>query len=209
MSPPPLLLDLDGVLVDSAAVHAAAWQSLFEPFGIAFGPDRYAAEANGRSRGDVIRAVLGERTDHQALMDRKANLVVRILNGDGCPEVPGARAFLEAAHRRGCPLAIATASRMPRPFLAAAGLEDLVEIIVDRSMVSRGKPAPDAYLLAAERLGVDPRDAWVVEDSPTGLAAARAAGCHTIGITTNHPRSALNAEHVVDELRQVWPAILR
>lgn len=206
---PAFLLDLDGVLVDSAPVHAAAWRALFAPFGVDFGPDRYAAEANGRSRGDVIRAVLGERADHEALMRRKAELVRDHLDAHGCPEVPGAGAFLRTLRERGHPFAVATASRMPEDFLRAAGLDALVDVIADRTMVEHGKPAPDVFLLAAYRLGVDPARCVVVEDSPAGLAAARTAGCHTVGITTNHSAAELDADLIVSMLDEVLPAITR
>lgn len=196
---PPLaaLLDLDGVLVDSAPVHQAAWSALFAEQGVPFGPERYRAEACGRSRADVIRSVLGDRPDHDALMRRKAALVHTILERDGCPEIPGARAFLQALHGRGLPLSVATASRMPRPFLAAAGLADLIPVIADRNDVPHGKPAPDVYLHAAALLGVPAPRCFAVEDSPTGVQAARAAGAFTVAITTNHPADHLTDAHVV------------
>lgn len=197
------LLDLDGVLVDSAAVHAAAWRTLFAPFGVDFDRSRYDAEANGRSRGDVIRAVLGAREDHDALMRRKAELVTAHLEAHGCPQIPGASSLITGLQARGLPVAVATASRMPGPFLRAAGLADRLDVIADRTMVAHGKPAPDVFLLAASRLGVEPRDCVVVEDSPTGLRAARAAGCTTVGITTNHSADQLDADVIIDRLEQV------
>jgi len=199
-----LLLDLDGVLVDSTRVHAAAWQALFAPLGVEFGWDRYRTQANGRSRGDVIRAILGPRPDHEQLMRRKAELVRDLLRERGCPTVPGARQLLQTARARGIPTAIATASRMPGPFLHAAGLADVAPMTVDRTHVDHGKPAPDVYLLAAARLGVDPHRCLVVEDSPAGLRAGRAAGCVTVGITTHHPAAQLDADHVIDHLEQIW-----
>ena len=201
--PDAFLLDLDGVLVDSQAVHAAAWEALFAPFGIDFGRDRYTAEANGRSRGDVIRAVLGERPDHDTLMRRKAELVQAHLQAHGCPEVPGASTLLRALRTRGIPFAVATALRMPGPFLRASGLAPLVDVVADRTMVARGKPSPDVFLLAASKLGVPPASCVVVEDSPSGLQAARAAGCRTVGITTNHPAEELTADAIVTGLDQV------
>lgn len=200
-SAPPLaaLLDLDGVLVDSAAVHQAAWTALFAAQGIDFGPARYRAEACGHSRADVIRSVLGARPDHESLMRRKADLVYAILDRDGCPAIPGARALLEALHARGLPLSVATASRMPGPFLTAAGLADLVPVVVDRNDVPHGKPAPDVYLRAAALLDVPAPRCFAVEDSPTGVTAARAAGAFTVAVTTNHPAEDLTAADAIVE----------
>ncbi len=204
-----ILFDLDGVLVDSAPVHHAAWAALFAPFGIDFTPARYRAEASGRSRGDVIRAILGPRPDHDALMAKKAALVEAHLTAHGCPVVPGAPTLLEAVARRGLPMAVATASRMPEPFLRAAGLAGRFEVVVDRTQIARGKPAPDVYLEAARRLGVAPDRCLAIEDSPPGLAAARAAGCRTVGLTSNHPRQALHADGILDHLDEVIPLLDR
>lgn len=204
MTPCPLLLDMDGVLVHSASVHARAWERLFSTCNVSFPMTRYWTEANGRSRADVIRAVLGDRPDHDALMKQKAALVMDVLDSEGCPQVPGAAQFLKRARASGHPIAVATASRMPGPFLHAAGLSHLVDVVCDRTMVDRGKPAPDVYLLAAKRLGVDPNTAWAIEDSPPGIRAAQAAGCRVIGLTTNHPASALTADAVVNRLVEAW-----
>ena len=155
----------------------------------------------------MIRAVLGHRSDHQALMARKAALVQERLDLSGCPVVEGARALLVEARSRRIPLAIATASRMPHALVQAAGLKTLApDVVVDRNMVDRGKPWPDVYKLAAKMLGVSPARCLVVEDSPAGLRAGRAAGCITVALTTTHPRADLQtqSDHVIDHLSQLW-----
>jgi HAD superfamily hydrolase (TIGR01509 family) len=196
------------VLVDSGPVHQAAWRALFAPFGQDFGPDRYVAEAAGRSRDAVITAVLGPDVDLPGLMERKAALVRERLAQGGASPIPGAATLLREAPRRGLALAIATSSRMPEAFLAAAGLDGLVPIIVDRDDVSAGKPAPDLFLEAARRLGLPPAACVVVEDAMVGIHAAHAAGCRVIALTTTATRADLvDADCIIDKLEQLWEAL--
>lgn len=205
---PALLLDMDGVLVDSTHVHLKAWQALFAPFGVAFSARRFQAEALGVSRDTVIRRVLGDGADLPVLMARKAALVHEILASEGCPTIAGARTFLEQARRRKMDVCLATSSRMPAPFLDAAGLTDLVPMRVDRTDVARGKPAPDVFLEAARRLGRAPSACVVVEDSPAGVHAGNTAGCRVVAITTNHqPETLRGADRVVSRLEEVWAFI--
>lgn len=200
-----LLLDMDGVLVDSRAVHFDAWARLFAEQGIDFGADRFEAEAVGRSREAVIRSVLGQREDRAALMARKAEIVHEILAREGCPAMPGVHELLDEAQRRSLPVAVATASLMPQPFLDAAGLGARLPVVRHRGDVARGKPAPDVFLAAAQALGVPASSCVAVEDSPTGLLAAKAAGCYTIAVpTTTSPEHLTRADAVIPHLRDLW-----
>jgi sugar-phosphatase len=203
-----LLLDMDGVLLDSNAVHFAAWKQLLGEQGLDLDAAVYAAEIVGRSRDDVIRALLGARPDLAALMARKERLVQVLLDRDGCPPMPGAVAVLDEAERRGVPVAVATASRMSAPFLAAAGLLGRLPVIRDRNDVTRGKPAPDVYLAAAAALDVPATACVAVEDSPSGLAAARASGAFTVAIPTTHELGALaDADLHLATLEALWPTL--
>lgn len=203
-----LLLDMDGVLVDSQAVHREAWAALFREQGVDFGPTRFRDEAAGRSRDDILRAVLGQRSDLPALMARKAALVDERIASGGCGAMPGARDLIEEARRRGLPIAVATASRMPEPFLRAAGLAELLPIVRHRGDVARGKPAPDVYLAAAAALDLPCTACIAVEDSPSGIDAARAAGCFTLAIPTTHDPTELNdADVVIAELTELWSLV--
>ena len=187
-TPRAVLFDLDGVVVDSGPAHAAAWTALFAEQGVEFTADDYATRASGRSRDEVIREVLGERSDHDELMARKAALMAQV---PVLPTLPGTLAFIDALH---LPFAIATSSRIPRVLLARAGLEGRFPVIVGRADVARGKPAPDVFLEAARQLGVDPVDSLVIEDAPAGIEAGLAAGCTVVGLGD---RAHLQRAHVV------------
>jgi sugar-phosphatase len=177
-----VISDLDGVLVDSAAATSRAWRR----WGIRRGLDGAAIQA--RNHGRPARAVVAE---HIAAADVDADAA--FLLGEEVRDTRGVVAFPGAAGVLALPVvAIATSCTMPlaRARLAAAGLP-LPDVLVTADQVASGKPAPDSYLLAAERLGADPADCLVLEDAPAGAAAGRAAGMTVWAVTTTHAPAAL------------------
>lgn len=194
-----LLLDLDGVLVDSQPAHLWAWTELLRGEGVAFSAADYRRVGAGRPREAVIQAMLGAVApeEHERLMRLKAALVERYVSEHGLEPIPGALDFVCRARGSRVPVAVATSSRAPALLLGAIGATHHFEVVVDRTMVTRGKPWPDLYLLAARRLGADPHGCWVVEDAPAGVEAGLAAGCHVLAVTTTHQRDALSRAHLV------------
>jgi sugar-phosphatase len=183
-----VLSDLDGVLVDSIGTAGRAWAA----WGARHGIDGAALmEANhGRPARDVIAEVVdGDAVEEGVVAVREAE----IADAEGQSALPGAADVL------GLPVvAVVTSCELPLALarLRGAGLP-VPEVLVTSDMVSHGKPAPDAYLLAAERLGVDPADCVVLEDAPSGVAAGRAAGMVVWAVTTTHGRGDLRDAHRV------------
>jgi beta-phosphoglucomutase family hydrolase len=201
------LFDLDGVLTDTASVHAAAWKEAFDgyllaranesqtpfvPFDIATDYPRYV---DGKPRADGVRDFLDSRGIHLAegtpddlpdadtvlgLGNRKNVVVLRRIHDDGVTVYEGSRAYLHAAADAGLRRAVVSSSANTASVLHITGLEDLIEERVDGATIVRehlaGKPAPDTFLLAARRLGVDPANAAVFEDALAGVQAGRAGG---------------------------------
>ncbi|HIZ98183.1 MAG TPA: HAD-IA family hydrolase, partial [Candidatus Janibacter merdipullorum] len=121
---------------------------------------------------------------------------------DDVVALPGVLAAV--ADLAGAPIAVATSATrgLAEVRLAAAGVE--IDEVVTIDDVERGKPHPDPFLLAAERLGVDPADCLVCEDAPSGVAAAKAAGCAVLAVTTTSEADALSgADLVVESLAEV------
>lgn len=202
-----VLFDLDGVVVDSSQAHAHAWRALFAERGVDFGPERYVAEAAGRPRESVIRAVLGELApdEHAWAMARKVEHVRDWLTHNTIPTLPGTPAFVDALDAAGIPYAIATSSRTPELLLRGAGLAGRFEVIVHRGLVAHGKPHPDLFVEAARRLDVPPEAAVVFEDAVVGVQAARAAGCPVIGLAPGVVPEGLHAaDRVVERLDIAW-----
>jgi mannitol-1-/sugar-/sorbitol-6-phosphatase len=183
-----VISDLDGVLVDSAAATTRAWAAWGERHGL----DGAAIQA--ANHGRPARDVVAEHVPAE-LVDAEAALLLEAEIAD----TRGLVAFAGAAAVMALPVvAVATSCtlRLARARLRATGLREPA-VLVTADQVARGKPAPDPYLLAASRLGVDPADCLVLEDAPSGIAAAVAAGMTVWAVTTTHGVAALGEAHRV------------
>jgi sugar-phosphatase len=186
MSFAAVISDLDGVLVDSAAATSRAWAR----WGARHGLDGAAIQAGNHGR--PARDVVAEHVRAHTLEDEAAFLVdAEVGDTDGVLAFPGAAGVLALPV-----VAIATSCVLPLAHarLLAAGLT-IPDVLVSSDQVARGKPAPDAYLLAAERLGADPAACLVLEDAPSGVAAGRAAGMTVWAVTTTHAPGELGEAH--------------
>ena len=191
-----VLFDFDGTLANSmASMHRA-----YALWAVEYGVDlETLRQYTGRPAEAVARALLppdiapaaGRRIDELEVSDT-----------EGVVALPGAADAFAAipTHRRAIATSCTTALLDAR--LAATGLPR-PEVIVTRDQVERGKPAPDSFLLAAERLGVDPARCLVCEDAPAGVAAARAAGMPVLGVLTEHRAEELAADWAVQSLADV------
>jgi HAD superfamily hydrolase (TIGR01509 family) len=186
MGPPSAcLFDLDGLLLDTEPLHAQAWCEAAAHFGRQLSAAE-VRELRGRRRTDCgqlvrswIAAATGTPPSLEALLAVRQPIAETLL--DSAPPMPGAPELLRRCHDLGIPMALATSSSRaavdrkasPHPWL------ELIRERVhgDDPELGAGKPAPDPFLLAARRLGVEPSACWAFEDSRAGVRAALAAGC--------------------------------
>ena len=187
-----LLLDLDGTLVDSEALHRARYRTWFAQRGWAY-DDAVAAQLTGRRADDVFRSVDGpwRGEDPEALLAE----IVALRPHRRMPDpVAGAAAALSWARAAGIPLALVTSAttRWAARALKPLGGIGVFDTTVTRDDVEVGKPDPACYALACERLAAAPGEAAACEDAPDGLRAAAGAGVGTVvGVTTSFPVAAL------------------
>lgn len=212
-----VIFDLDGVLVDTqiwwrevrdawATDHGITWRDEDERSTMGANTAQWA-----RTMGE--RAGLGPERDPDIARSIVDALMERY-RLDGPPRIPGA---IEAARRITASYPVAVASGAPRRLidvaLEATGLDDVVRIVVSADDVPHGKPAPDVYLDAARRLGVEPARCLVVEDSANGLRAARAAGMVVVLVPNAkvppEPGAAELADVVLEHLDKLDPAKIR
>ena len=202
------LFDLDGVLALSAPAHHAAYRQLLAPDGVDFAMDDFDRVCLGRPRHAALRVLFPDADEARIawLMDEKERLTRRHLETHGLEPVPGALDFVNALRARGLATAVVTASRTPGLLLGAIGASGLFDVVVGGGDVSRPKPAPDGYLMAAELLCVSPERCLVVEDSPIGVQAGKAAGARVLAITTTETVEALaGADRVIGAFVEVEP----
>ncbi|OYO25364.1 phosphatase [Enemella dayhoffiae] len=187
---------MDGTLVDSTAAIVRSWTSWAIEFEIT---EQQLQGFHGVPSGDVVRQLV-PAARAQAAIER-----INALELDDVTDVvplPGAVAALADVPAERAAIATSCSAPLARARLAAAGIE-APAVLVTVDDVSRGKPAPDPFLKAAERLGVDPADCLVVEDAPKGLQAAAAAGCARLAVVTTTPATELVADAVVANLAAV------
>jgi beta-phosphoglucomutase len=184
-----LILDMDGVIIDSNPWHRRVWAEYNRRFGIET-DDAMQQRMYGKRNDDIIRDFLGaqladeEVHAHGAAKERLYRETIRPVVNEIL--VPGVREFLEKhRHQR---LGVATNAEPANVefVLNQAKLRPYFRVVVDGHQVPNPKPHPDIYLKAAERLGAAPCDCVVFEDSYTGIDAARAAGMAVVGLRTTH-----------------------
>jgi beta-phosphoglucomutase family hydrolase len=222
-----LLFDVDGVLTNTAAVHAKAWKAAFESLGLDFDVRTdYEPYVDGRSRLDGVRTFLksrnvelpegdpddgpDERTVH-GVGRRKNDLLLELIRRDGVEGYDDARDLVRAAREQGLATAVVSSSANAREALRSVGLEDCFDTWVDGNRIDRdqikGKPAPDTFLTAAADLGAEPSEAAVFEDAEAGVEAGRAGEfAWVVGVDRTGHADALRehgADVVVSDLREI------
>lgn len=231
-----VLFDLDGVLTPTAVVHAAAWARTFNEFLADVAPDQrrfddddYLRYVDGKPRYDGVRGFLASRDLHlpegdpsdapghdtvQALGNAKNDAFRSVLEDEGVDVYPGSLALLDHLDGLGVPAAVVSSSANAGQVLEAAGIEHRfaarVDGLVARELGLPGKPAPDIFLEAADRLGVPAEAAVVVEDAISGVEAGRAGAFGlVIGVDRHGEGASLRArgaDVVVEDLGELVPS---
>ncbi|WP_394768963.1 beta-phosphoglucomutase family hydrolase [Lacisediminihabitans sp.] len=219
-----VILDLDGVVTDTASVHARAWKRLFDealprlaPTAQPFDDADYRSHLDGRTREDGIREFLASRAITQdaesiaVLALQKQRLFEAELATTGVSTVPGTVEFLRAVRGRGIRTAVVTSSRNAERVLEAAGVGGLFDVRVDGNDLRRlrlaGKPSPAPFLEACRALAVEPDRTVMVEDAVSGVRAGAAGGFGlVVGLDRspeNSPLLVAGADVVVRDLRDL------
>lgn len=179
-----VVFDLDGLVLDTEAGYRTAWRRAAADWRVELDEDFFLA-LSGQEAGAVSQAltsVLGEDAPPERFWTRATRHWRQHVDMHGIAVRPGFYELMGWLRERHIPCALATNShkRYALQCLRVAGLENVFTHLATRDQVERGKPAPDVYLAAAVHLGIAPADCLALEDSPTGLAAARGAGMRCI-----------------------------
>jgi beta-phosphoglucomutase family hydrolase len=190
-----VIFDWDGVILDSHAAHKRAWERLAAKLGKPI-PENHMELGFGKRNETIIPEILhwaDDPAEIARLGNEKEELYREVLASTGITPLPGVVPFLQRLKDAGIPCAIGTStSRLNvEVALEAMGLGAYFAAMSCAEDVTRGKPAPDVFLLAAERIGRAPQDCVVFEDAPFGLEAAKTGGMAAVGVLSSHP-----AEHL-------------
>ncbi|MDZ4659562.1 MAG: HAD family phosphatase [Bythopirellula sp.] len=208
-----VIFDVDGVLIDSYQAHYQSWLKMFAEHGVSFTEAEFR-KTFGRTSHDIIAALYGaELSDNDicAWDDRKEALYRDIIR-ERFPAIDGAVELLDHLHSAGFRLAVGSSGPPENIALTLECLQraPIFGAVVTRVDVTRGKPDPQVFQIAAERLGAQPTECVVVEDAPAGIEAANRAGMASVALTGTATRAELaHAVLVVDSLRELTPERLR
>lgn len=199
-----IIFDFDGVIVDSEPAHEAGLRAAFAEIGIELSHEEFVAKCLGKGDRPCMAAVAADRgrtltpRELDAMMEHKGRVFLGLVESGQVRSYEGTLALIRAAAER-CPVAVCSGSgRLSvEPVLRKLDLLNFLGAIVTADDVTRTKPDPAPYLLAASRLAVAPERCVAIEDTPTGVRSARAAGCEVIGVAHTVPASALAEAHRV------------
>jgi len=202
-----VLWDLDGVIADTGIYHFQAWQDVFGKRGATFTEEEFMQHF-GRRHDTIIYDTLGRdisKQEFDAITEEKqANYRRRV--ADNIRALPGAVELIQSLNRHGIKIAIASSAPPENVdiILRGLGIEDCFQAMARGTEVAEGKPSPLVFLLAAERLGVEPGNCVVIEDAISGVAAAKKAGMKCVAVTNSHPETSLKkADLIVDTLEGI------
>ena len=199
-----IIFDLDGVICSTDRYHYLAWKALSDRLGIPF-DKQVNSQLRGVSRMESLEIILGEHSaDYSeeqklALAAEKNEIYKSYLSsmtpGDLAKEV---RMTLHTLRQHGYLLAIGSSSKNTQQILRQLGLGDFFDAIADGTMITKSKPDPEVFLLAASMLGVSPENAIIIEDAESGVRAAKAGRFRAIGIRTesNDPDSDITIKRL-------------
>lgn len=202
-----VVFDMDGLMVDTESIYQLAWRDAAQHFGYHLGEATLRA-TTGRRLEDcykILRSAVDEAFPMTAFLDLWPQLWHEQVSTYGVPQKPGLTALLDLLDAHQIPKAVATSTEYPEAVftLEKAGIADRFSLIISGDQITNGKPAPDIFLRAAERLGVASQHCLALEDSEAGVLAATNAGMVTIMV----PEIEQIAPEVTARAYRVFPSL--
>ena len=205
--PKAVIWDMDGVIVDTAIFHMKSWQGVFQRRGVNFSEEDFKRHF-GQRNDIIIRDALGPdvpQSEMEAISREKEEDFRNMIRKD-IKALPGAIKLIELLVKDKYKLAVVSSA--PRKnmqlFLTGLNIDSYFSAVVCDEDVTEGKPSPQGFLLAAQKLEVEPKNCIVIEDAIAGVAAAKRAGMHCLAVTNTHPRTSLmEADLIVDTVETV------
>jgi beta-phosphoglucomutase family hydrolase len=202
-----IIWDMDGVIADTAPYHFKAWQQVFQKRGVKFTEADFKHNF-GQRNDTIIRDIQGQGTSQSeidAISQEKENSFRNMVRQRIKP-LPGVINLIKLLAEHGFKMALASSAPIEniQLLITGLGINNYFQAIISDKEVTEGKPSPQGFLLAAQRLGVKPENCIVVEDAVAGVSAAKRAGMRCLAVTNTHPRkSLLEADLIVNTLEAI------
>ncbi|ETI70176.1 beta-phosphoglucomutase [Neobacillus vireti] len=211
-----VIFDLDGVITDTAEWHYLAWRELANRIGIDFNRE-FNEELKGISRMESLEKILAlggkadrySETEKIELASTKNDHYVQLLTQMKPDAIfPGIKELLEELKANGVLIGLASASKNAPAILQSLEITNYFQTVVNPDEVERGKPAPDIFLRAAEKLAVSPAECIGIEDATAGITAIKDAGMYAVGVGTIEKMKQAGADLVVEDTQELVLSVL-
>jgi len=207
-----VIFDMDGVLVDSFEPHFLSWQQSARVWGLDMTKEQFT-QTFGRTSRDIAKTLWGDKLSNKDIIafDMRKEQEYRKIIRDDFPAMPGAPELITQLCESGFKLAIGSSGPAENVELVLECLKarDKFCATVNGSEVRHGKPGPDVFLIAADKMGLAPNRCCVVEDAPAGVQAAKSAHMAVVAITGTVDKSQLvDADMVIESLQELTPQII-
>lgn len=207
-----VIFDMDGLMIDSEPIHLQAFNTVFKEFGLEF-PEEENTKYVGMPDIDEAKDMVDKYPlpiTAEELVKRKQTVFRRLFSQAIIPQL-GLMDLLEKLQDRKYKIGIASSSALEEIEFVVNGLKinKHIDVYCSAEQVQKGKPAPDVYLLAAQKLAVQPQNCLVLEDAPNGVRAGKAAGMQVFAIPSQYTKEGdfTEADKALESLTEVFPLI--
>lgn len=201
-----VIFDLDGIVVDTVPIHFRAWQKMFNEYGKEFTFKDYKDKVDGIPRINGATAILtdlSEKEIEEASL-KKQEYFRELLDQDSIPVYQSTIRLIKQLKENNIPRAVISSSKNCIYILKKIGVYNLLNTVIDGNMITKGKPHPQIFLIAAEELKVKPENCIVFEDAILGIQAAKTAGMFGIGVDRyKNPQRLSKADLVITDISDI------
>lgn len=204
-----VIFDMDGVITRTETIQSGTESEVFASVGVNITPEAILKKYSGWKDTEMFEDMIKQydiKEDPNVLQEKKWEIVYKKLEDESLPVVPGVLEFIDELKKEEYTLALASSSnrKFISTVLTSLHLTEKFTAIASGDDVSAGKPNPEIFLLAAKKLKTSPQDCLVIEDAPSGVQAAKAAGMKCIAITTSVTKEELHqADKIIDSFSEI------
>lgn len=206
------IFDMDGTVIDSTQNDYQAWEIIMKEKGIHFPYEEFIALLGAKGKEIVQKYISLPDEEIKEMLEKKEKIFKDICEEKGLHPIEGVTYFLDIIHELGIPMALATGAEPGKLdfIFARIDIKNYFKVILTSKETKNGKPNPEIFLNAAEKLGILPSEAMVVEDSVYGVEAAKKGGFRCLALTsTNSPAKLSKADYIIDAYRSFDWNIIR